>query len=242
MILATACLALALWGAPGCSNEDPFVPDPVDESYPWPETADALMENLARAYEEMDTEEYEAVLHADFAFVFIDYAEVWPRATDITAMESMFVGEPGENPDGSYRTPVQSIAVNRLNRETPWEAVPGDHAYFPGAMTATCEARLVFTLAGGENTITIHSDQEFFVRSEDVEPGAGGKRTRYYLVGQLDVDHSPKSNESMTWGDVKELHDPVPDLITSSTTPHTERGNEDLTWGSLKNLYLPETE
>lgn len=229
----------------GCSDEDPVVPDPADEPYPWPESADELMDNVRLAYDEMDGEAYGIALHDDFKFIFIGHARVWSRATDIASMERMFGGLPGENPDGTYRAPVQGISVVTLTKHTPWQAVPGDDPDFPNSAMAVYEVLIVFTLEGGENTITVDSDQEFYVEDEEVDTGDGTTRTRYQLVGQRDVAPSyPKANEAMAWGEVKSLFDPDPDRpAVSDVSPALHvgidpaKGNEDLTWGAMKSLY-----
>jgi hypothetical protein len=192
----------------GCSD-DPTGPgnghDP--DPYQWPDTADKLMENFERAYTEMDIDEYGNVLHADFEFIFIDHIETWTRAQDMASTANMFAGNPGQNPDGSYREGVQSIAVNTLIRQTPWEEMPGDDPDFPGHERALYQVIIVFTLEGGTNTITIDCDQQFYVTSGEAMDG-GQPRTRYYLVGQRDLDSGGKSNEDMTWGSIKSLYSP----------------------------------
>lgn len=214
-ILALTCLALALWGPAGCSDNDPVVPDPIDESYPWPDSPDALMANFAHAYEEMDMEEYGVALHADFEFIFINYEEIWLRAADTASTAVMFAGEPGVNPDGYARDGVQSIDIQTLNRDTPWTDMPGDDTYFPGTKMAVFSVKVVFTLEGGNNTITVQSDQEFYVQSEDVAEGGDEIRTRFYLAGQRDLLGDLKANEEMTWGSLKTLYEPQDEMPTN---------------------------
>jgi len=138
-------------------------------------------------------------------FIFIDYAEIWYKTQDMASTTNMFSGSPGENPDGSYRSPVQSIAFNTIIRQTPWETVPGNDPDFPDSEKALYQVQIVFTLDGGDNTITIESDQMFFVTSEEVDDG-GTTRTRYYLVGQRDLTGGGKFNDDATWSQVKTLY------------------------------------
>lgn len=201
MTLLIALLATAL---SGCSGDDPVSLDPIVVPYQWPDTADKLMENFERAYSTMNIEEYGIVLHEDFKFIFIDYAEVWYKAQDMASTTNMFSGSPGENPDGTYRDPVQSITVNTLIRQTEWEAVPGNDPDFPNTEKALYSVQIVFLLEGGENTITIDCDQLFFVTSEE-EDDDGTPRTRYYLAGQQDLLGGGKFNEDATWSAVKML-------------------------------------
>jgi len=162
------------------------------------------MTDFERAYAEMDIDAYENVLHEDYKFVFIDHAVVWQRHQDIQSTSNMFGGQPGHNPDGSYRPPVQSIAIDTLIRQTPWEDVPADDPDFPDSEKALYQTRLVLTLEGGEHTLTVQSDQYFFVKPEQVDPGDGTTETRYFLYGHMDLlGGGGKAFAELTWGDIK---------------------------------------
>ncbi|MBC8423170.1 hypothetical protein H8E07_03515, partial [bacterium] len=123
-LLMTAGLALLVLAAGGCIFSPESDPDPGGPPAPawiWPGDAEQLMENFERAYSEMNIIEYEKILHEDYKFIFIDALETWYRQQDIQSTTNMFAGNPGVNPDESYRDPVQSIAINTLIRQTPWE-------------------------------------------------------------------------------------------------------------------------
>ena len=205
-LLATVLIAVTLILA-GCSGDDPATP-PTPEAYPWPESADALMSNFERAYSEMSIDEYRLALHEDFKFIFIESVYIWDRDDDLQSTQNMFAGNDGQNPDGSLRDGVQSIAVNTLIRQTHWLEIPGNDPDFPNTLRALYQVSIVFTLNGGENTITIHCDQEFFIKAEDVEEKDGTLRTRYFLIGQRDMASGAwsKTNADMHWGSVKSLY------------------------------------
>ena len=191
----------------GCSSDDPVSPGPPLIPYIWPETADELMVNFERAYTEMHAVEYENALHEDFKFIFIDSAEVWYRQTDLTSTANMFAGNPGTNPDDTYRAPIQSIAINTLIRQTPWTAVPSDDPDFPDTEKALYQVQIIFVHEGGENTMTVQSDHLFFVMPEEIDQGDGSTRTRYFLAGQRDLaGGGGKGGKSRTWGAVKAIY------------------------------------
>jgi len=193
-LILTAGLALLVLAGGGCifsPEPDPDPGGPPPDPYIWPDTPDKLMINFERSYAEMNATEYENVLHDDYKFIFIEYVEVWYRQQDIQSTTNKFEGNPGQNPDGSYRDPVQSISINTLIRQTPWEDVPANDPDFPSSKRALYQVQIVFTLEGGENTITVDSDQLFFVKSEEIDQGDGTTRTRFYLYGQRDLPAPP---------------------------------------------------
>ncbi len=60
----------------------------------------------------------------------------------------------------------------------------------------------------------MQSDQQFHVKSEEVDQGDGMLRTRYFLYGQRDLlggglsgrTEGTMRNEDSTWGDVKSIY------------------------------------
>ena len=188
--LLMAGLALAILASGGCI----FSPDgggddntPVPDPYPWPSTPDILMNNFERAYGEMNIDEYRNIIHEDYKFIFIDDGETWYRDDDLQSTQHMFAGNDGQNPDVSLRDGVQSISMNSLIRDTAWENIPGNDPDFPDSKRALFQVNIVFTLNGGDNTITVRSNQEFFVKAEEIDQGDGTTRTRYFLYGQRDM-------------------------------------------------------
>jgi len=176
--------------------------------YQWSETPDELMGTFAQAYGEMSINPYEDILHEDFKFIFIDDVAIWDKADDLASTANMFAGNPGQNPDGSFREGVQSISLNTLIRQTPWEGIHANDPDFPDSERALYQVNIRFTLEGGLNTITVASDQEFYVKAEQIDQGDGTTRTRYFLAGQRDLGYRGKANEDVTWGQVKSLYSP----------------------------------
>jgi len=171
-----------------------------------PATPDEVMVDFERAYTQMDIDAYDSVLDEGFIFAFIDYDRIWYKAEDMNSTGNMFSGEPGTNPDWSYREGVQSISFYTLIRQTPWETVPPEDPYYPDTERALYQVLIVFTLIGGENTMTVSCDQIFYVKAEEILQGDGSTRPLYSLAGQLDLPGHGKANEDMTWGHVKSLY------------------------------------
>ncbi|MBK9302342.1 MAG: hypothetical protein IPM94_00150 [bacterium] len=191
-VFAAAAL-LALTG--GCfSSGDPAEPDPPDPTYPFPGTAEQLMANFKQAYDLMNAARYAEALHEDFLFIFQDGSSAAPpsgvftREEDLQSTTRMFRGEQGQDLDGIVKPGVRDIEFTQLERLTDWEDVDGDDLYFPGAMRALYDVRIVFILdTESLNTITIDCQQLFYVEPVTEPVDGGGTRERYYLVGQQDL-------------------------------------------------------
>jgi hypothetical protein len=188
------------------------------DRFPFPDTADKLMTNFKNAYGEMNVGEYSNVLHSDFIFVFADWSDVAPpsgiytRDEDLQSTTNMFNGEQGQSPDGQPIPAVRDIAFQQLVRLTDWEDVPETDPYFPGAIRALYDVHVVFNLVNeGWITITVDTQQLFYVRAVAEEQKDGNTQQHFYLIGQQDLDGklsvSPfASNEDMSWSIVKVLY------------------------------------
>jgi len=190
LLMMTAGLVLTVLAGGGCifsPDPDPTPDTEPPEPYQWPDTADKLMENFERSYIEMSIDAYRDVLHTDYKFIFIGN-ETWYRDDDLASTDNMFAGNPGIDPETQeLKDGVQSIAINTLLKQTPWEDVPANDPDFPNSKKAYFQVLIIFTLDGGLNTITVDSDQMFYVKSEEVDQGDGTTRTRFYLYGQRDI-------------------------------------------------------
>jgi hypothetical protein len=192
-----AALAALVLLAGGCI----FSPDPDDGAppppitYPFPDTAQKLMTNFKTAYDQMNIDEYRNALHTGYIFVFADGSPVAPttgiytREEDLQSTTRMFNGEQGQDPDGQPKAGVRDIEFSQLERLTDWEDVPETDPYFPGAIRALYDVRVVFDLnTDATNTITVDSQQLFYLKSIDEEQTDGSTKTHFYLIGQQDLD------------------------------------------------------
>lgn len=193
--LAAAAALVVL--ASGCifspeDDPDPVPPPPV--TYPFPDTYEKLMTNFRNAYDSMNIDEYRNVLHTGYIFVFADGSPAAPttgiytREEDLQSTTRMFNGEQGQDLEGVVKPGVRDIEFSQLLRLTDWEEVPETDLYFPGAYRALYDVRVVFDLnTESTNTITIDSQQLFYLKSIDEEQDDGSTRTHYYLIGQQDL-------------------------------------------------------
>jgi len=194
-LAATAALVLLAGGCIFSPDDDPNNVTPPPPSYPFPDTEDKLMTNFKTAYDNMSIEEYRNALHSDYKFVFADGSPVAPyegyytREQDLQSTTRMFNGEQGQDQDGVVKPGVRDIEFIQLLRTTNWEPMPISDPDFSGAMYALFEVRIVFYLnTESTNTITIDSEQLFYLESVEEEQNDGSTRTRFYLIGQRDLN------------------------------------------------------
>jgi hypothetical protein len=192
-------VALAVLATGGCifspQSEDGGPATPPPEAV-WPDTPEKLMGNFEIAYLTMDYTIYEDVLHEDYKFVFADGLRIWERLDDLESMQNLFAGNPGEDPDtGAIKPGVQSIDINTFIPLGDWIHEPATHPNFPDSERALYNVMLVFNLGLGDDgtpsTITVQSDQLFYVRSEEIDQGDGTTKTKFFLLGQQDFDDLP---------------------------------------------------
>ncbi len=194
--LMAAGLVFTVLAGGGCifspqNDDDP--PPPPDSEIVWPDTPEKLMENFKIAYSGMEIDDYRDILHADYKFVFANGLGTWERDDDLRSTENMFAGNPGEDPDtGAIKPGVQSISVNSLILIDDWVHESPTHPNFPDSERALYDVMIVFTLEGGENTITVDSRQLFYVKSEEIDMEDGTTKTKFFLFGQEDFDETKK--------------------------------------------------
>ena len=218
------------WDEPG-SETQALVTDATvifDDPYldMFPDTPQRLMERFKAAYDYMNIDEYRHALHADFIFVFADGSPVAPasgiftRGEDLQSTPNMLNGELGQDPDGHPLAGVRDVEFGEMTRLTAWEDVPESDVYFPGAIRALFDVRVVFYLNTEDvNSITVDSQQLFYLQSIDEELDGGSSRTRFYMIGQQDLDYLDKaimgpagltpafvSNENIGWSEIKALY------------------------------------
>lgn len=183
--------ALAVGGCIFSPQDDPEPTPPPVIVYVWPDTREKLMKNFEQAYGEMNIEEYEKILHPDYKFIFTNN-DIWERQDDIASTTNMFAGRPGEDETG-LRNGVQSIDVNTMVPLGDWAVQPSNHPYFPDSQRILYQVQIVFNLLGDDgsgtpSTITVSSNQFFYLKSEEIDQGDGTTRTRWFLVGQQDQE------------------------------------------------------
>ncbi len=131
----------------------------------------------------------------------------------------MFSGEQGHNEVGDVRPGVLDVDFRHLARLTEWEIAPESDPHFPGVLRALYDAEVVFHLDDGlYSTMTVDTQQLFYVTSVGGKQRDSSEQPHYYLVGQLDLDSwaasSPlASNEDMSWGTAKALYYSPPDPV-----------------------------
>ncbi len=203
--VAVLAVALALLALAGCGSDDPVDPGDDPVIYKWPETREDLVDNFEQAYGEMNITEYEKILHPDFEFMFAG-TEIWERSQDITSTTNMFGGNQGHDEQGQVVLGVQSISVNTFHQIGTWQTQDPTHPYFPNTDLGLFDVQIVFYLEGGEHTITVTSEQQFYVIAEDVEQDDGTTRSRYFMVGQRDLGESLAKGENRSWGTIKHIY------------------------------------
>jgi hypothetical protein len=209
-MLGTVVLVSAITA--GCG--DGGNPGSVVIPYPMPGTADQLMFNFKSAYDRMNVDEYRNALHPDFVFVFADGSPVAPdagyftRDEDLQSTTRMFDGEQGHDPDGLPKPGVRDIEFTEMTRLTAWEDVPEDDARFPGAVRALYDVQVVFYLdTESTSTITVGTQQMFYLKSVDEEQTDGSAEPHFYMIGQQDLDGRVSASiDTYSWSEVKALY------------------------------------
>jgi hypothetical protein len=188
------------------------------DRYPIPDTADRVMANFMNAYDEMLADEYAGTLHTDFIFVFADGSSAAPasgiytRSEELLTSIPMFSGEPGHNEIGEIRPAVRDVDFRQLERLTEWEIAPESDPHFPGVLRALYDVMVVFNLDDGSySTMTVYTQQVFYVTSTGEKRRDSSEQPHYYLIGQWELDgfadsSSLASSEDISWGDIKALY------------------------------------
>lgn len=195
-IIATCVAAVALAALTGgCGIFSPNEVKPGDEGgggtppKPFPEarTESILIDNLVRAYNERNPEEYEEMLHELFVFYFApDEVDVlgqglsWDRARDVKSAYNMFYSQPGQKPDGSPQAPVQRIQLKLTpdDGDAPWTDQVAEE--FAGTTMKRYKVDMdVFYTEGNPNQVK--GLQEFYAVPVQVEREDGTTVTIYKL-------------------------------------------------------------
>lgn len=195
----------------------------VEESYrpyPAPATESQLVENLARAWSSLDSDEYERLLGPDFQFWFapedidlLENALYWDRGSDLQSAAALFGGESGTRPDGSVMPPADSIQVTLTPFDEEWLDASGEVV---GGLTPLPEGT---RRRRYDSEIRVHHTEESLVSLAvgsqvfyvvPIRQGPGGASVRFELMAWQDYGNWRPAGSSVlprrepvTWGQIK---------------------------------------
>jgi hypothetical protein len=210
--LVVSILALAALGPfaiAGCGDDDDPARPEESHSQPLPGTADSLMLMFKEVYAAMDIDAYAHLLDQEFLFKYrqedvenlgLPY-DRHDRSGELACTENMFSGEPAST---SGEAGISGIEWSLLQPVSNWEDSTDDD--FPGASRRLYNIILRFLRPAGTN-LDIQGQQIFYVAHTDTVLSDSTVRSRYRLVGQVDMTGGYRSNEeASSWGSVKALY------------------------------------
>jgi hypothetical protein len=194
----------------GCNEDDPVgvTEDPPVE----PPTAQALLEYVMTAYEDMDKDLYLALLDPDFLFVLRpETAARFPALgpeLDVVEEERihrrMFSGEQVTDPDGDRQPAVRQIGWPHFQALDDW-VESDDVDRFPGTFWAPFAVDLIVDCGQGFATFQAAGVVKVYVR-EHARLAGNEEITYYKLAGIMDLTESDKGVERTPWGLIKALY------------------------------------
>jgi hypothetical protein len=159
-------------------------PDP-DEGYPFPDTADQMVENFTEIYGGMDIDAYREILHADYRFILGTADgddEYYNLDTELALTENMFSGEQGPTDDARPISEIQMVTFP----QGIWDEVPENEPNFGGhgAVKRVYTVDILVTRPQ-YNTFVIQGQVDFYaVRQDSLVDGQN--RDYWRLLGQWD--------------------------------------------------------
>lgn len=183
--LLLLALLLVMLAAPGCLFSPEEGGDGGDvpvNPHVFPDTADKLVANFKRYYEERNLDRYKEVLSREYRFIAKDETE-YNFERDIDIHDRMFNEVAG---DGGIA--FEDITVQQLTPLGIWQDTPENDPFFGGASGSQWRAYDVFInfKVSGENLVLeVTGVVLFYVTSVEVEVD-GSTRTMYKLLGQKD--------------------------------------------------------
>jgi len=155
-----------------------------DEGYPFPDTADKMVENFTEIYGGMDIDAYRDVLHPDYRFILGSADgddEYYNFDTEVALTENMFSGEQGPTEDAFPISEIQMVTFP----QGIWEEVPENEPNFGGhgAVKKVYEVDISVTRPG-HNTFLIQGQVDFYAIRQDSL--VNGQNRDYWLLGQWD--------------------------------------------------------
>jgi hypothetical protein len=208
-LTATLVIAVAMTLLAGCGDDDPSKPNSQQPAWQPPLDGDTLMDQFKRAYSEMDIEDYERILSADFEFIFqqsdVEHlgllSDRLTRAQEVRCSTNMFSGH-----GGTENHPISAIAIDILAPETAWQEVLED-VYFPG--TTMRVYRIIVRVERPTSvTIEVQGLVEFYATYKDTTLANGDDVEFWQLRGVIDrtMGTGWKDAGSGTWGALKNLY------------------------------------
>ena len=156
-----------------------------DEGYPFPDTADKMVENFTEIYGGMDIDAYRDILHRDYRFILGSADgddEYYNFDTEVALTENMFSGEQGPTEDAHPISEIQMVTFP----QGIWEEVPENEPNFGGhgAFKKVFEVDISVTRPG-HNTFLIQGQVDFYAIRQDSLVN-GQNRDYWRLLGQWD--------------------------------------------------------
>ena len=210
-IMMVCCLAVL---ATSCSDDETTPTNVQTSKYQNLTQRDHVLENLERAYNDRNINEYDKVLDDNFLFFFsLDDVNdpdnpapsQWDRLTDTASARNMF------NPNwdgGNGRDPIVSITLTLQYLPDSWTPViPEDQVRYPGETWYGKQVgyTLFVQTAGETDYLSEDITAQFTVRSAEV-----GGRVIWRIVSWRDdipgAATRRAASESTTWGGIKALY------------------------------------
>ena len=188
--------ALLLLMAPGgcifSPDEGGDLPPEPKVTIPFAGTEDQLMRNFRTAYEEMDFNAYEDILHPDFITILQpdtqqDFPDVGPTldvAEELRIARRMFDGLPVNDPDGLLVPGISSISFQTYEQQGTW-ATSQPNDVIPNARFALFDVTFLF-YRPGYSTLKVNGQIKFYVAGRDSFYN-GANRTYWQMIGQQDL-------------------------------------------------------
>ncbi len=177
-----------------------------------PNTETALMQDFRTAYEDMDYQVLECLMHPDFeTFLqpvttaqFPDLGPTLDFEEEVRIAQRMFSGQPVTDPDGQLIPAISSINFQILEQQGAWLDT-GPAGIIPHARTAIFETLMVFERPGA-TSLPVEGQIRFFVSRHDTVLN-GEPQSLYFMIGQQDLTRiDKKAVERIPWGSLKALY------------------------------------
>jgi len=185
----------------------------------FPSSPNFLMDNFEAAYQGMDLDGLQELLHPNFEMVlqasttaeFPTLGSTLDLAEETRIHQRMFAGQPVTDPDGVLVTGIASIEFQMFERQNAWTRSPPDDS-IPDSEWALYDVAILFDRGAAYSIMKVQGQVKFYVAHRDSV--VNGVATPYYrMCGQVDLTIDEKSTgtgdkatATFTWGTVKALY------------------------------------